>query len=569
LNNSRGSDNVIFFSPFQGVWQYTFPEALIAEAVSNYEADVVYLTCNGVYSSYCVVMSAFGLTHLSSIDEKEKVCKNCIAHKHLIMESYGFKNIDIDSLLDESDMRYIDEFLVGVNSGNYTSIVIDNCNIGLIAVQDTIRKHKKLDIVLNEQEMAEYIISLKNCIITLIAIKKVCRDFQPSKFFVYNAAYPINNTCYTYAKSNGVLPFVLHAGFNWYNGMEKMIISKGYLEENKDILLKEWLDYNSCPVDNEMIVKETTEHFIFNILSKTVFNYSAKLSDSFDFYEKYKISYGKKIYLATMSSVDEVFALEVIGQYQRPKNMLFNTQIEWILWLISFFEKKSDSFLIIRPHPREFCDKRSKTISKNAFFLREALADLPANVAVNFPDDGTSLYDLAKETDVLLSYQSTSSLDLMALGIPCVVYSAELQRYPSDMYYSPELNDLKSYEMAISRALKDGWSIGNTVAVYRWMSFLSKSEFDISGAVEWKSYGMPVAEEQKLVDVKKHLNGMQIKDIQDFVFSSSASKITKELFNLNVDKNTEETMITKELERLISFFPKNSKLYRNYYAYSG
>ena len=55
------AERVLFFSPHAGIWQHAFPEALIADAIGQSGADVFYVTCGGVLSSFCVVMASRGL----------------------------------------------------------------------------------------------------------------------------------------------------------------------------------------------------------------------------------------------------------------------------------------------------------------------------------------------------------------------------------------------------------------------------------------------------------------------------------------------------------------------------
>src|SRR5690606_6941171 len=94
-----------------------------------------------------------------------------------------------------------------------------------------------------------------------------------------------------------------------------------------------------------------------------------------------------------------------------------------------------DLFLIIRVHPREFPNKRDSLKSDHALELEQTLSELPENVRVNWPSDNISLYDLAQIMDVCLNSWSTAGKEMGTLGIPVVLYSADLVFYPADLNY--------------------------------------------------------------------------------------------------------------------------------------
>src|SRR5262249_27070023 len=145
---------------------------------------------------------------------------------------------------------------------------------------------------------------------------------------------------------------------------------------------------------------------------------------------------------------------------------LFKTQIDWLQFLLSFLAERSDLFLIVRIHPREFPNKREQVQSHHARRLKEALSQLPANVAVNWPSDGISMYDLVDQTDMFLNSWSSVGKEMSLLGIPVVIYSPELPFYPQDLNYCGFT--VKEYVHAIEQALDDGWSFERSRRAYRW-----------------------------------------------------------------------------------------------------
>jgi hypothetical protein len=117
-------------------------------------------------------------------------------------------------------------------------------------------------------------------------------------------------------------------------------------------------------------------------------------------------------------------------------------------------------------HPREFPNKRDNVKSAHAHELEALLIDLPPNVAINWPADNLSLYDLAEVTDVFLNAWSSVGKEMSLLGLPVVLYSPDLPLYPADVNYLGTTHD--GYFTAIENALADGWRRENIVRTYRW-----------------------------------------------------------------------------------------------------
>jgi hypothetical protein len=171
------------------------------------------------------------------------------------------------------------------------------------------------------------------------------------------------------------------------------------------------------------------------------------------------------------SSYDEMFAAEVVGTFSwNTKSEVFETQTDWIKALFAFMKNRPDLFLIIRIHPREFMADKNGGISEHAQTLMQELTDLPENVAINWPSDKISIYDLMEETSVGLNAWSTAGSELSFFGIPVVVYCAHLLLYPPDLNYCA--NTREKYFELIDRALKEGWSFDRIRTLYRWYATL-------------------------------------------------------------------------------------------------
>jgi hypothetical protein len=100
-------ERVLFFSPHAGIWQHGFPEALVANAVSRGGADVVQITCDRQFASYCVVMTSRGMREDAAPAAKAKVCAQCERDRDFIRRDFAHPSCDLGSVLEPADERRI------------------------------------------------------------------------------------------------------------------------------------------------------------------------------------------------------------------------------------------------------------------------------------------------------------------------------------------------------------------------------------------------------------------------------------------------------------------------------
>jgi hypothetical protein len=197
--------------------------------------------------------------------------------------------------------------------------------------------------------------------------------------------------------------------------------------------------------------------------------------------EFFGVKEGQKVLLATMSSNDEEFAALMSGVDRGGENLLFKTQTCWINFLISHIKSRSDLFLIIRPHPREFPNKREGKKSDYATIFPELFENLPSNIACNMPEDAVSTFDFLNDVDLILNCSSSVGKEFSMMGLPVLSYAKELIPYPSNLNFYA--NTLDSYKAAIDHAILEGMSFDRIRQTYRWLALeINYALIDIGSA---------------------------------------------------------------------------------------
>ena len=455
---------------------HSMPEMLITRALSDGGHRVHVLRCDGSLREYCPVMTGYGLSFEMSTQKKERICKTCKNSRELLDVRSGANTEFFAAYLSPDDIIDVDTIINSINIDNFDKFEIDDVPIGKFACYEILLHHKisEMNQILNVWQ--EYIENLRQCITTYKAVSKFFLVNKIDRVVVYNSLYSLNRTTVKCAERLGIPWSTIHGGKNLENMLQTITISSS---DSHDLLLarsNEWLKWKDIPLNSTEItsVKKNLEYILS---AKSAFTYSTskKRISPTSLREKYQIDQGKKVLLCVLSSADERFAADVVEsldfQMTSTESSIFGNTYEWISYLIRFVEKFPGYHLIIRVHPREFPNHRESVESARGIELVKLSKQRHTRVSWNLPSDDTSLYDLAEITDVVLNGTSTAGIELMALGLPVVIFDSDkLFAYPKEFNYIGESHD--DYEIAIQKAAEDGWSLKNSINAFRYRSFL-------------------------------------------------------------------------------------------------
>jgi hypothetical protein len=475
---------VLFFSPHAAVWRHAFPEALVAEALSQHGHEIVYVSCGGLLRSHCIPMSAYLVGFGASDAEKQRICSTCAGNERIVRDEFGFAGETLAALVDAEDLAFADGVVAGVDLANCLDLVVDGIEVGRLAMYELLLDAKKSSLDFTPGEWAQYRSDLRNVLVVQRVVQRLLDSIRPDRIVLYNALYSINRTVSRIAEQRGIPQYFLHAGGNLARRLSTLIVARGHTLSFYDHMREKWHDLCDRP-RGQRALSAVTDHFLEVTRGRSEYAYSRSPDgDGMDLRKRFGIEPERKILCAMMSSYDERFAAETVGALRSDHELLFRTQVDWIRALAAHVAGRDDVALIVRIHPREF-SKRAGRLSEHAQMLQKALTDLPPNVIVNWPADNISLYDIANVTDAVASAWSSSGKEMALLGIPVVLYSPELIAYPADLNYTGTKRD--EYFALIDKALAEGWSSDWIRAVYRWCALeYSDCLIDISS-----SYGPP------------------------------------------------------------------------------
>ena len=459
----------LFFSLHADLWGHAFPEALVAEALRGAGHEIVYVGCGGSLDRFCVPMTAHGMSMHTPASERGKVCEECRSRDALIRHKFGFRGPHLSDLIDKDMEREVDQLLSAADQRTLIELEIDGIAVGRIALYQLMLRRKRLGADLSDDEFVEYLVELRHAIYSFQAGKKLIEREAPDVVVVYNALYSVNRVVCQLAERRGIPQYFLHAGGNLSNRLQTLWIGRGDTFSFFPHLVRKWPEFVDLPCDAADL-HLITEHFLELLRGRSTFVYSRpKSAEYLDVRARFSVRPDQKLLVATLGSYDEERAAEIVGARVHVRPPLFETQIEWVQSLVDHVRPRSELFLLLRVHPREFPNKREGVLSHHAEQLKCAFADLPPNVAVNWPDQAISMYDLADQTDVFLNSWSSVGKEMALLGIPVVLYAPDLAFYPPDLGYWGTTS--VDYFAAIDRALAEGWSFDRVRMAYRWYVF--------------------------------------------------------------------------------------------------
>jgi hypothetical protein len=452
----------LFFSPHAGVWQHSFPEALVADALG----EIVYVTCGGALDSFCVTMAAHGLKADSSSDAKRATCRRCRATRDRLRRGFGFVGYDFETVLTDRDRLRIEAILASTDRERLADLEIDGVSIGRAALYEFLIERKKTKLALDEEEWTAFRPRLANALRSVLAAMHILEVERPDRVVVYNSLYSVNAAWRLVAAQRGIPFYFIHGGLSLVDRLSYAVVGRDTTLEFWNRIIAAWPRYRDLPC-NQAELAHVTDHFVQLFRGTSVFAYSApKSASAVDVKARFGVRTDQKLLVATMSSYDEYVAAAAVGGVPDPATLLFSTQLGWVRSLAEWAQARPGVFLLLRVHPREFPNKREGLKSEHANELERALVDLPANVRVNWPSDALSIYDIAEQADVVLNAWSSAGKEMTLLGLPVVTYCPTVIQYPAELNYVG--TTLEAYFAAIDRALAEGWSFERTRLAYRW-----------------------------------------------------------------------------------------------------
>jgi len=462
------------FSPNDAIWLWTFSQANFLEALKNRGDRIFYIHCDRTLSSYCTVMAVHSVMPGDDMKKKERLCVNCTRQSSLVRERYGFDSIALHTLLDPDDYFYADSITEQLTVEDLIDHSINNVSVGKAAAYEAVIQAKHISKKISGLAEEIYRKLFRNSLLVAIASRRLMFKIKPELCISYHTAYAYNRTFQLVADSLKIPVYSLSTSFNMNELDSYLIAYRGDPLRNLKKMVEHWPKVigKTC---SRMEMIAASSHMLALITGRGyAFSVPVKASAG-----RFVIP-NNKFALVVLSSYDELMAADLAGfSGWSIDNDIFQSQVDWIKWIIEFASKNPDIHFVIRVHPREFPIKGLGQRSAHINQLNEVFSKRPANVLINMPSDHVPLYDLMLKADAVLVSWSSAGMEAGMLGIPVVSYFGEALAYPSSLIYHATTRE--EYQDMVNQALQRGWSFEQSRMFFRWAALsLVRSRIQIS-----------------------------------------------------------------------------------------
>ncbi len=479
----------LVFSPFANIWEHSFPEGLVAEGLGNRGFDVTTVRCDGLYESFCVAMSASGLTAEDTLAKKRQVCGACHKRRDIRDSTMGFPSVLIEKYLTAADYAEAAQAANSVTLTDWSSFVMDDIPIGRYASYEFLLNYKILGTDIPEHLFPIYRQQLRICILTMWASARILDDLTPDVVLTYNRLYGVNHAFLVIAERRGIPTYTLQGGGHVTHRGETITMFRDSESLLHVLDHESWGTYKNEPL-GEREVALVNSHFDGLMEASSAFAYSSafQAAEPDALRTRLGIPADAPVLLIPMSSEDELNAAQLADYWPdtsgRPN--VFADQFSWIRFLFEFAKTRPTYRFILRLHPRMFPNKRENVVAPVVAMVMKLIEDAPSNVIINMPSDNVSIYDLLQIVDVLLGYRSTVGAEFAAFGVPVVApANKDFFTYPAEVNRTGYTK--KEFAKLIDEAVVEGWSIENMRIVYRWFAFqFTRIAVDFSDSVDAK-----------------------------------------------------------------------------------
>lgn len=459
---------ILFYSLNAAIWVHALPENRLVRELSRRGHETIYVSCGKSFTGHCTSMTAFGIPLDAPAAEKAKICEACVGNAKTLVGANGARHLVLANYVTDDDRKSIDALMLTITRNNYLDFRVKGVEVGRLATYEAFLNFKKMSENLTPEEWSYYCTYVKNCLVSIFGFSRLWEVEKPNIMFVYSPQYGTNGVCAEFANIHGTTVYFIEGSSSNSERYAALRIWDWDRHGLVNPALEHWSAAKNLVTEED--VSRVSGHLDELLKAGSFAVYSSPIKRDFSLRSRFGIPATSKIVLVTLSSYDEAYAAFIINKFpeRKVKSSVFKNQFEWVDCTVRILGGRKDVFLIIRVHPRDFRNKREAVRSEQARLWETLFRSTPDNVAINWPQDDISLYDLLREVDVVLTGWSATGIEALVFGIPVVTYDRHLPSYPADIHLSGESES--EYYRNIEIALRIGRQHDHVTNAYRWLA---------------------------------------------------------------------------------------------------
>jgi hypothetical protein len=538
----------LFLVPEAGLTPFFANHILLAKTLQSTGYPSLILSCRGLLPS-CSYKFAESVK-FTRPDEDNLLCRQCRQQAVNVAEEYGLLDISIESLLTEESLRDIGK-IVALNAHAPWETRYQGIQFGQSALAEVLRSERRLDASeLSAEDLDLLRAILSSSLVIYFAFKSALARY-PIKRIVSMGEYAFWIPSHVFAEKNGIAVTHLDNAYNFDIDQRFIGLRATSSTEANWHQIGSWLKHRDSEIQPE-IVEEIAASSLYRMQAH---GGASTYSPNWD-RERTRphldlgLVPGRRTIVAYTSSNDEVISaraqMQVIGRPFPEGRSPFSSQNAWLDSLLEWMGRRSDLQMIVRLHPRMAVGRRHSASATEYHQLKKLLSQCSSNVAVVWPEEKISSYNLAEIADAATVSWSTIGLELARLGVPVVAAFSGIGSFPTGGFISFE-EDRESYFATMLNALQRPASLRDITEAFRWTYLMVWSYMvDVSDVVpEARSRVIP-----KWGLPKNHETITRVLANSEDIFDLNMARLPRGA----EARRSEQAAILKAISRFIFFF---------------
>lgn len=457
---------VLFFSPFAFIWPHALPEFQLAQLLAEAGFDIKVLGCRKSYARMCTAMESARVDLDADPSVKDAICKRCIQSSTSLHNAF---NVLPFATVEDYAGPGVESLEIPQTTDEIVSCSIDGIPVGRLSLYETLIKFKKNNMDLAPKERRYFEAFFLNAVTVLHQATAAIRAEKPDVVVCYSPQYVIPGIFAAVARREGVRTVFIEGSSN-------------DVERYSHLRMWDWdahgLNQPAMAVperfDDYVLSAEAAARAkrVIDLRAKAVaFSTYTSAAKNADPYEVFGLDRDRKYILLAMSSYDEVYSGYMIDKLplERFEGRVFRDQAEWLRETVSWVAGHPELQIVVRPHPREFPNRRDGVASPHQQEWAAVIDNLPANVRIDHPDRKFSLYDHLAHIDVLITGWSSTGVEALTKGVPVVTYDRELPTFSPSIQYTGTTKE--EYFANILKACEDTDAARHIREATRWLAY--------------------------------------------------------------------------------------------------
>ncbi len=424
---------ITFFSPNAAIIPHFSAELRLARVLTRRKSNqVAFLTCGSFFKKDCTVSRYLGLTISNSTKMNPDACRECRKITRISRVESKFNHRELNEFFTISEEKIFSDCrdLIARNPIKFT---YNGISFGRIAAYELLLEYKKSSLNFQGEQLVSLTNAVENCLRTYLAALRYFSTIKSDRIVIFNAQYGVGASFARAAEEKGIR-------------VDTLSFSNVLAEMHQYIRLWDWgvfkgvnpgLDgwKNEAQGRSRLEVLRISRNYRMIRSASSPWTYSSPAA-GVDIRSFFQIPPEKRIILAVMNSLDEQFAAvtsEVLPE-SFASEKVFRDQEEWIRALADYINLHEDIALIVRPHPREFPNKREKVLAEIIETRTQFFAQLPESVIVDYPQLQVPIDDYFSEVIAITTGWSSVGLEWQMRGKFCVTYDSALPMYPPETH---------------------------------------------------------------------------------------------------------------------------------------